>query len=60
MRYHVLQLGDDRPEPRYFSVLDATDDDDARRLVAEKWGEFPELRLQLVRQDGDKLVPVQL
>jgi hypothetical protein len=31
----------------------------ARRLVIERWLEAePELRLQLVRQDGDRLVSV--
>jgi hypothetical protein len=27
---------DDRPEPQYFAQLDADDDDQTRRLVAEK------------------------
>ena len=44
---------DCRPRPSYFSVIDADDDDQARRLVAEKW---PDERLQIVRQDDDRLV----
>jgi hypothetical protein len=56
MRYHVLFVADDRPEPHYFSNLDADDDDDARRLLAEKWpGEDD---LYLVRVDGLRLVRV--
>lgn len=58
MRYHVL-LECDRPDPIYFAAIDADDDDQARRLVAEKWPE-PELRLQLVRVDGDRLASVPL
>jgi hypothetical protein len=47
MRYHVLLLDPDRPHPRHFAWLDADDDKEARRLVAEKWaGE----RLRIVRQ----------
>jgi hypothetical protein len=48
---------DDRPHPRHFATVDAADDADARRLVAEKWGEFRELRLLLVR---NRLVTVPL
>lgn len=55
MRYHVLLPDPDRPYPRHFSQLDARDDDEARRLVAETW---PGEKLLLVRQDGDRLVPV--
>jgi hypothetical protein len=56
MRYHVLFMADDRPEPHYFSNLEPDDDDQARRLVAEKWpGEDD---LVLVREDGDRLVSV--
>ena len=52
MRYHVLLVADDRPHPRYLSELDAPDDAEARRLVAETW---PGERLRVVRQDGDRL-----
>jgi hypothetical protein len=53
MRYHVLLPDPDRPYPRYFAALDARDDAEARRLVAETW---PGERLRIVRQDGDRLV----
>jgi hypothetical protein len=37
------------------------DDDAARRFVAEKWlREEPELRLTVVRVDGDRLTVVSL
>jgi hypothetical protein len=56
MRYHVLFLADDRPEPYHFATLDADDDDHARRLLAERWpGEDD---LYLVRVDGLRLVRV--
>jgi hypothetical protein len=56
MSFHVLFIADDRPEPHYFATLDADDDDQARRLVAETWpGEDD---LALVREDGDRLVRV--
>jgi hypothetical protein len=42
------------------STAYAPDDDAARRLVAEKWlREEPELRLQIVRVDGDRLLRIQ-
>src|SRR5262245_15664816 len=51
MRYHVLFMVAGRPTPHYFSNLEADDDDQARRLVSEKWpGEDD---LWLVRVDGD-------
>jgi hypothetical protein len=59
MLYHVLLECDNRPHPRHFAVIDAADDDEARRLVAERWlAEEPELRLQIVRLDGDRPVRV--
>jgi hypothetical protein len=60
MRYDVLLEDDSRPYPRHFSTVYADDDDQARRLVAERWLRTePELRLQIVRLDGDRLVRVQ-
>jgi hypothetical protein len=52
MRYHVL-LECDLPNLIYFAAIDTDDDAEARRLVAEKW---PDDRLQIVRQDDDRLV----
>jgi hypothetical protein len=52
MRYHVL-LECDRPDPTYLGAIDADDDEEARRLVAETW---PGERLRIVRQDDDRLV----
>jgi hypothetical protein len=40
------------PQPIYFAAIDADDDDEARRLLAEKW---PGEKLLLVRPDGDHL-----
>jgi hypothetical protein len=37
MRYHVLFMADNRPEPHDFANFDADAGDLARRLVAEKW-----------------------
>jgi hypothetical protein len=56
MRYHVLFHAADQPEPHYFANFDADDDDEARRLVRERWpGEDD---LYLVREDGVRLVRV--
>jgi hypothetical protein len=56
MRYHVLFVAADRPEPHYFSNFEADDDDQARRLLREKWpGEDD---LFLVREEGVRLVRV--
>jgi hypothetical protein len=56
MRYHVLLPVAGRTHPLYLKALDAEDDDQARRLVAETWpGEDD---LYLVRVDGDRLVRV--
>jgi hypothetical protein len=52
MRYDVLIESDDRPH--HFATVDADDADAARRLVAEKWPEA-ELRLRIVRVDGDRV-----
>jgi hypothetical protein len=60
MRYDVLLESDAGPHPRHFSTVYAAADDDARRLVAEKWGEFPKLRLLLVRLVSNRLVTVPL
>jgi len=53
MRYHVLLVADDRPHPVPLAQIDAPDDDQARRFVAETW---PGERLQIVRQDDHRLV----
>jgi hypothetical protein len=55
MRYHVLLPAPGRPHPLYLRALHAPDDDAARRLVAETW---PGEDLRLVREDGDRFVPV--
>ena len=56
MRYDVLLECDDRPHPRHLATIYANHDDEARRLVAERWlRQEPELRLQIVRVDGDRL-----
>src|SRR5262249_25969592 len=56
MRYDVLLKCDARPPPRHLATIYADDDDAARRLVAERWlRPEPELRLQIVRVDGDRL-----
>jgi hypothetical protein len=55
-RYHVLFVGNDRPEPRHLAALDAPDDDHARRLLAERWPGDDDLFL--VRVDGLQLVRV--
>jgi hypothetical protein len=55
-RYHVLFVGNDRPEPRHLAALDAEDDEYARRLLAERWPGEDEL--YLVRVDGLRLVRV--
>jgi hypothetical protein len=56
MRYHVLFQADDRPEPHYFSHLQADDDEQARRLLRERWpGEDD---LYLGREEGLRLVRV--
>jgi len=59
MRYDVLLEFDDRPHPLHFSTIYAANDDEARRLATERWLQTePELRLQIVRVDGDRLVTV--
>ena len=54
MGYHVLFVAANRPEPYHYSVLHAPDDDQARRLVREKWP--GEENLFLVREEGIRLV----
>jgi hypothetical protein len=57
MLYHVLFTTDDRPTPRYFASLDATDDDHVRGLVHAEWpGEGD---LYFVPEDGVRLVQMQ-
>jgi len=59
MRYDVLFECDDRSQPRHLATIDADDDNHARRQVAERWlWTEPELRLQIVRLDGDRLLRV--
>jgi hypothetical protein len=59
MRYDVLLECDDHPHPRHFCTIYAANDDEARRLATERLlREDPELRLQIVRADGDRLVTV--
>jgi hypothetical protein len=59
LRNDVLLECDDRLHPLHFSTVYAADDDHARRLVAERWLRTePELRLQIVRLDGDRLTRV--
>jgi len=59
MRYDVLLECDDRPHPRHFCTIYAANDDEARRLATERWLQTePELRLQIVRVEGDRLVRV--
>jgi hypothetical protein len=54
MRYDVLHECDGGL--RHFSTVYADDDDAAHRLVAERWlRDEPELRLTVVRVDGDRL-----
>jgi hypothetical protein len=56
MRYHVLFVADSRPEPYYLTAVEADDDDQARRLLRERWpGEDD---LYLVREEGVRLVRV--
>jgi hypothetical protein len=55
VRYHIL-LECDRLSPIYFAAIEANDDDAARLFVAQQW---PGERLQIVRQDGDRLVRVR-
>ena len=62
VRYHVLLECDRRPHPLHFSAFDAAGDDAARRVPQERWlAAEPELRLQLVRVNGDRLtrLPIQ-
>jgi hypothetical protein len=62
MRYDVLLEDDDRPHPRHLATVYAADDDAARRVLQERWlAAEPELRLQLVRVNGDRLtrLPIQ-
>jgi hypothetical protein len=48
-----------RPYPLYLVAIDAVGEDEARRLVTERWlADEPELRLQIMRADGDRLVRV--
>jgi hypothetical protein len=56
MRYQVLFVGNDRPEPHHLAALDADDDEAARRFLAETWP--GEEDLYLVRVDGLRLVRV--
>jgi hypothetical protein len=59
MRYDVLHECDGRL--RHFTTVYADDDDAALRFVAERWlREEPELRLTVVRVDGDWLTNVSL
>jgi hypothetical protein len=51
MRYHVLFIANDRPEPHYLAAIEA-DDDDARRLLAERW--LTEDDVWVVRHDRDR------
>ena len=56
MRYHVL-LECDRPHPLHFAAIETDDDDQALRLLAEKWpGEDD---LLPVRQGGRRLVTMR-
>jgi hypothetical protein len=54
MRYDVLLECHDRPHPLHLATIHAADDDQARRLVAEKWPGEP--GLLLVRVDGGRVV----
>jgi hypothetical protein len=53
MRYHVVLQCDRRPHPIYLTAIEADDDENALRIVAEQ---FPDELLQIVRQDDDRLV----
>jgi hypothetical protein len=51
----------DRPHLRHFATIYAGDDDEARHAVRERWlASEPELQLQIVRVDGDRLAGVPM
>jgi hypothetical protein len=58
MRYHVLLPAPGRPHPLYLTAIDADDDEQARRLLRERWPGEDELflmreeRLRFVRVPG--------